>query len=182
MLAFLPSAIYFVMAPLSVSLALWLAFAAAFAIGLSFFGHTRKIRVFDGAGLMLFGVLALYDGFVQPGTPAADTSIVVETGLLLAILWSMAAQRPFTSQYSWLKRTEAPDVLIRAHTLLTSLWATTFAALAGIDALTVVVHILAPGWASVLGLLLFGAMLTFTWQAGLYIDKARGNVPFLGRR
>jgi len=181
-LAFLPSAIYFVMAPLSVSLALWLAFAAAFAVGLSFFGHTGRIRVFDAAGLVLFGALALYDGFVQPGTAAADTSIVLETGLLLTILWSMAANQPFTTQYRWLKQQADPAIQVKVHTLLTSLWATAFAALAGIDALTVVAHILAPGWASVLGLLLFGATLTFTWQFGLYIDKARGNIPFLGRR
>ena len=32
MLAFLPSLVFFVMAPLSVSLALWLGFAAAFAV------------------------------------------------------------------------------------------------------------------------------------------------------
>jgi hypothetical protein len=46
-LAFLPSAIYYVMAPLSLSLALWLAFAAAFAVGLRYFGATGTVRIFD---------------------------------------------------------------------------------------------------------------------------------------
>lgn len=182
MLAFLPSAIYFVMAPLSVSLALWLAFAAAFAIALTFFGATRSIRIFDAAGLLLFAVMALYNGFVQPGTPVADTSIVLEGGFLLTILWSMATHRPFTVQYRWLSGRHEPELLIRAHTLLTAVWATTFAAMAGIDALTVVLHILAPGWASVAGLLLFAAMLTFTWQCGLYIDRGRATIPFSRRR
>jgi len=182
LLAFLPSAIYFVMAPLSVSLGLWLAFAAAFAVGLGFFGATGKIRIFDAAGLILFGVMALYDGFVQPGTPAADTSIVLEGGLLAAILWSMAARQPFTTQYRWLKARHEPELLIRAHTLLTSFWASVFAAMAGIDSLTVAAHILAPGWASVLGLLLFAGALTFTWQSGLYIDRAQGPILFLRRR
>lgn len=181
MLALLPSAVYYVMAPLSVSLALWLAFAAAFAVGLRYFGATGSVRVFDAAGLVLFGVMAIYDGFVQPETAAPGTSVVLEGGLLAAILWSMAIRRPFTTQYRWLKTQHEPGFIIRAHTLLTAFWATTFAGLAAIDCLTVIYHILAPGWASVLDVILFGAMLSFTWQLGLYIDKRRGKIPFLGK-
>ncbi|MDR3526886.1 MAG: hypothetical protein P4L57_06365 [Rhizomicrobium sp.] len=181
MLAFLPSAVYYVMAPLSVSLALWLAFAAAFAVGLRYFGATGSVRLFDAAGLVLFGVMAIYDGFVQPETAAPGTNLVLEGGLLAAILWSMAIRKPFTTQYRWLTGPHEPGFLVRAHTLLTALWATTYAGLAAIDCLTVVYHILAPAWASVLDFLLLAAMLTFTWQLGVYIDKRRGKIPFLGK-
>jgi len=180
-LAFLPSAVYYVMAPLSVSLALWLAFAAAFAVGLRYFGATGSVRVFDAAGLILFGVMAIYDGFVQPETAAPGTNLVLESGLLATILWSMAIRRPFTTQYRWLTAAHEPGFIIRAHTLLTALWATTYAGLAVIDCMTVVYHILAPAWASVLDFILVAAMLSFTWQLGVYIDKRPGKIPFLGR-
>lgn len=182
MLAFLPSAIYFVMAPLSVSLALWLAFAAAFTVGLRHFGATRQIRLFDITGLILFAALALYEGFVQAGAPATETSIVLAGGLLLAILWSMATNRPLTIQYRWLQKDHDPALLIHAHTLLTALWATTFAGISGLDFLSVSAHILDPGWVNILSLVLFAVMLTFTWRFGLYIDERRGNIPLLRRR
>ncbi|GAA0545655.1 hypothetical protein FHS83_000661 [Rhizomicrobium palustre] len=183
MLAFLPSAILFVVAPLSVSLALWLGFAAAFAVGLSYFGPTGKIRVFDGAGLVLFGAMALYEGFIRPGSSQAEIGLIIEGGLFLAILYSMATRRPFTSQYVWLKTEQEPELLVRAHTLLTAIWASAFAALCGIDALCSVNHSLSPGWASAGDLVLFGAALTFTWQMGVYIDTGRAPILlFLKRR
>lgn len=179
--AFLPSAIYFVMAPLSVSLALWGAFAAAFALALTDFGRTGRLRLFDAAGLVLYFITAFYAAFIAPSAAASETSIVIIPGLLLTILWSMAAGRPFTSQYHWLARKHEPDLIIKAHTLLTALWATTFAGLGALNAMTVVLHILPPGWANVLGLLIFAAMLTFTWRFGLYIDSHRGRIPLLTR-
>jgi hypothetical protein len=179
--AFLPSAIYFVMAPLSVSLALWLGFAAAFALTLTHFGHTGMVRSFDAAGFVLFGVMALYAAFFAPGAAASEISILLEPVFLAVILWSMSVNRPFTAAYSWLKRKHDPDVIIKAHTLLTSVWATTFALLTGIDCMTEVAHILPPGWASVLDVAVFAAMLTFTWRFGLYIDSRRGHVMLIKR-
>jgi hypothetical protein len=70
----------------------------------------------------------------------------------------------------------------RAHILLASIWATSYAVMAGISMLSVVMHRLMPGWAGVLGLLVFAATLTFTWQFGVYIDRRGGNVPLLGRK
>lgn len=182
MLAFLPCLVFFVMAPLSVSLALWLAFAAAFAVGIRAFGAYRTVRVFDACGLVLFGALALYTGFVDTDFGAAKTGLVLEAGLLTVILWSMASHQPFTAQYRWLKGQHDPQVVARAHILLTAIWATSYAIMAGISTLSVVMHRLMPGWAGVLGLLVFAAMLTFTWQFGVYIDRRSGNVPLPGRK
>ncbi len=174
--------IYFVMAPVSVSLGLWLAFAAAFAVAIRAFIATSRLRIFDGAGLALFGALALYDGFMQPGSTVADTSLILESGLLVAALWSMSVSRPFTAQYSLFRRQHDPALVSRAQTLLTALWATCFAAMAAADAGTVVLHRLSPLWSNVIGLTLFAAMLTFTWQFGVYIDRHSGNIPLLGKR
>ena len=182
MLAFLPCLIFFVVAPLSVSLALWLAFAAAFAIGLRAFGALRTFRIFDACGLMLFGVLALFAGFVRPDIGAAKIALILEGGFLSVIVWSLASRRPFTAQYRWLKGRHAPDLAARAHLLLSSLWATAYAVMAAISALSVVGHRLAPGWAGVLGLLVFAASLSFTWQFGTYIDKRGGTIPLFGRK
>lgn len=182
MFAFLPSFIFFALAPLSVSLALWLAFAAAFAIGLRAFGATRRVRLFDAAGLVLFGPLALYTGFVDSDFGTATTALVLEAGFLLAILWSMAVRRPITSQYRWLKAPQPPELAARAHILLTAIWATTYALMGGLSAVSVVLHQMSPGWAGLLGLLLFAATLTFTWQFGAYIDKHGGDVPLIGRK
>jgi hypothetical protein len=179
--AFVPCLIYFVIAPVSVSLGLWLAFSAAFALGIRAFIATGALRVFDAAGLALFGALALYDGFVQPGSTVAPTSLAIETGLLVTALWSMSVSQPFTAQYRLTRRQHDPGLMSRAHTLLTALWSTCFALMAAAAAGTVILHRLSPIWANGLGLLAFVAMLTFTWQFGVYIDKRSGNIPLLGR-
>jgi hypothetical protein len=181
-LAFLPSLIYFVMAPLSVSLALWLGFAAAFAVGTRAFGASRTVRVFDASGLTLFCALALYAAFVQPDFGPAEAGLVLETGLLTAILWSMAVRQPFTIQYRWLRAQHDPVIIARAHTLLTAVWATCYAAMAAINAVSVILHQLSPGWAGVAGIAVFAATLTFTWQFGVYIDSRGGTIPRPGRR
>lgn len=179
MLAFLPSLVFFVIAPLSVSLALWLGFAAAFAVAIRAFGATRKMRLFDLGGLILFGTLALYTVFAPSDFSSAEAGLVLEAGLLATILWSMAKQRPFTAEYGWLKRQHDPQLVIRAHRLLTSAWATCYAVLAGIGALSALLNLLSPGWAAALWLLVFTATLVFTWQSGAYIDKYGGNIPLL---
>lgn len=182
MLAFVPSLIYFVVAPVSVSLGLWLAFSAAFAVAIRSFVHTRSFRLFDGAGLALFGLLALYDAFIQPGATVADTSLVVESGLLAAALWSMSAGTPFTAQYFLARTLTDPLQLVRAHTLLTALWTTCFATMAGLDAGTVVLHRLSPLWSGGLSLMAYAATLIFTWQFAVYIDRHQGKLPVLGKR
>jgi uncharacterized membrane protein len=182
MFAFLPSLIFFALAPLSVSLALWLAFAAAFAIGLRAFGATRKLRLFDATGLVLFGPLALYTGFAASDFGAAHAALVLEAGFFAAIVWSMASRRPFTSQYRWLKTPLPPERAARAHLLLTAIWATVYAVLAGISALSAIFNQMSPGWAAISGLLLFAATLTFTWQFGTYIDRRGGDIPLIGRK
>ena len=180
MLAFLPSLLFFVLAPLTMSLALWLGFAAAFAVGIRAFAATRSIRLFDAAGLILFGGLALYTAFVNSEFSPTETALVLDSALLAVILWSMAARRPFTADYSWLKGEHPPERIARADLLLTAVWATAYALMAAIAAAAVVLHRLAPGWANVWGLVVFAATLTFTWQFGAYIDRQATSRP--GRR
>jgi hypothetical protein len=106
---------------------------------------------------------------------------VLETGLLTAILWSMAVRQPFTVQYRWLRTPHDSVTAARAHTLLTAVWATCYAAMAAINALSVILHRLSPGWAGIIGIIAFAATLTFTWQFGVYIDRRGGGALPPGR-
>jgi predicted Co/Zn/Cd cation transporter (cation efflux family) len=108
--------------------------------------------------------------------------LVLEAGLLTTILWSMAIRRPFTVQYRWLKAPHDPILAARAHTLLTAVWASCYAVMAAINAVSVILHQLSPGWAGIAGLVVFAATLTFTWQFGAYIDRRGGNAPLPGRK
>ncbi|HSC61634.1 MAG TPA: hypothetical protein VLC29_10415, partial [Rhizomicrobium sp.] len=60
LLGFVPFIMFALLSGVSVSLALWLAFAAAFAIGIRDFLHAKMIRRLDITCLMLFAMLALY--------------------------------------------------------------------------------------------------------------------------
>lgn len=179
MLAFLPSLVYFVMAPLSVSLALWLGFAAAFAVGLRGFGGARVVRLFDLCGLALFGALALYAGFVETGIGPAETGMVLETGFLVAIIWSLAAGRPFTAQYHWFKGEHDARTAFRLHLSIAVIWMMCYGVMAAIHAAAVFRHELLPGPAGVLGLVVFVGTLTFTWQFARTIDR---GAPPIRRR
>jgi hypothetical protein len=182
LLAFVPLLIYLVMAPLSVSLALWLAFAAVFAVAIRAFIARGSLRLFDGVGLALFVCLSFYEGFFAPGGSVTRTSMVLELGFLAGAVWSMAMRQPFTAQYGLIPERCEPAVLERANTVLTAVWATCFALMAGANVWAVVLHKLSPLWASGLGLAAFAGGLTFTWQYGLYIDRRSGNAPLMGRR
>ena len=66
LLGFAPFIVFALLAGLSIDLALWTALAAAFVIGIRDFAHTRLLRVLDMGSVVLFGLLALYTGFIQP--------------------------------------------------------------------------------------------------------------------
>lgn len=181
MLAFLPPALYFLIAPVSVSLALWLAFAAAFALGVSGFGTTRTLRIFDMSGWIAFGLLALYVAAMKPDLSPAEAGLVVSLGYLAAILATLVLRRPFTTQYSVFKIKLDPAQVALRHVILSAAWAACFALIAATNAVSVILLRVSPGWAGVLTLALFASTLTFTWHSGAYIDK-RDSAILLSRR
>jgi hypothetical protein len=179
LLAFAPAFVYFVVAPVSVSLALWLAFAATFAAATKTFVESGRIRLFDAAGFVLFGLLALYDALFQVATTGKDISLVLEAGYLAAALWSMGAAQPFTAQYGLIPRQHDPELFWRANTMLSAVWATTFGFMAAADAATTILHRLSPLWGTGFGLAAFALALTFTWQFRLYMGRRAGLIPVL---
>jgi hypothetical protein len=137
LLGFTPFIVFALLTGLSVSLAIWVAFAIAFALAIRDFASSKTIRVLDGGGMMLFGALALVAGFIAPGLSMQAMRFIIDAGLLLIALTSLAIRNPFTLQYA--RDHVAPELwndaaFIRANYVITAVWALAFAVMAAADA------------------------------------------------
>jgi hypothetical protein len=136
LLGFTPFIIFTLLTSVSVSLALWVSFAAAFAIGIRDFLHAKMIRTLDAGCLALFSLLAIYAGFVQPSMTVQAVRMIADVGLFLLALVSIAMKNPFTLQYA---RDEIPEAdwgtpeFLRANYTLSGVWAATFSVMAIAD-------------------------------------------------
>ena len=128
LLGFAPFIVFTLLTELSVSLALWIAFAAAFAIGIRDFLHAKMIRTLDVGCLLLFALLAIYAGFIQPSLSVQGVRMIADAWLLLMALGSMAVRRPSTRQYMRDEYPDMPDTpeFLRANDVLTGVWAIGF--------------------------------------------------------
>lgn len=137
LLGFAPFIIFALLTSISVDLALWAALAAAFTIAIRDFAHTRLLRVLDVGSTALFGMLALYAGFIQPSLSIQAVRLVVDGGLLMIAVSSMASGNPFTLDYAREQVSEglwhAPR-FVRANYIITAVWAIAFAAMTAVDA------------------------------------------------
>ena len=138
---FAPFAAYVVMSRLSISLALWAAFAAAFALGLPAFLHTRTIRTLDGGGIALFGLAAFLSGFLRALSDFNTARFVVAVGMLATMLTSFILREPFATQYM---RAE-PDLLGARR--ISAAWAGAFALMSAADAGALYLRATTPEWA-----------------------------------
>jgi hypothetical protein len=137
LLGFTPFIVFALLTGLSVSLAIWVAFAIAFALAIRDFASSKTIRVLDGGGMVLFGALALVAGFIAPDLSMQAMRFIIDAGLLLIALASLAIRNPFTLQYA--RDQVAPELwtdpaFIRANYVITAVWALAFAAMAAADA------------------------------------------------
>ena len=129
LLGFAPFIVFALLTNVAVDLALWAAFATAFALAIRDFAHTRILRVLDVGSTALFGLLALYAGFIQPGLSLQAVRLVVDCGLLLIAIFSIASRNPFTLQYA---REQTPKeiwdhpVFIRTNYIITGVWTLSF--------------------------------------------------------
>jgi hypothetical protein len=137
LLGLTPFILFSLLTGLSVSLALWVAFAAAFAIGIRDFLHAKMLRQLDAVCLALFALLAIYTGFIQPSLSVPAVRMIADIGLLLLAVISIAMRNPFTAQYA---RDDAPEELwattafVRANYVLAAVWSVAFAVMAAADA------------------------------------------------
>jgi hypothetical protein len=137
LLGFAPFIIFALLTSISVDLALWAALAAAFAITIRDFAHTRLLRWLDVGSTVLFGLLAIYAGFIQPSLSIQAVRLVVDGGLLMIAFSSMVAGNPFTLDYA---REQAPQemrtapLFVHMGYIITGVWTIAFAAMTAADA------------------------------------------------
>ena len=178
LLGFAPLVVFCVLVRLSVSLALWIGLATAFSLTIRAFVETGVLRLLDAGFTVLFAILALTAGFIEPGMPIAWVGMVLELGLLAIALWSLLVRRPFVGPYlrapldaeHW---TAAPVVGLEYR--LSWIWAATFAAMAATDAVILFVHTLSANLAAGAGLAALAGALTYTWQSGVALGRRLGH-------
>lgn len=138
LLGFSPFIVFALLTSLSVDLALWAAFATAFAVAIRDFAHTRLLRGLEVGSTFLFGTLALYRGFVEPSVSFQSVRLVADGGLLLLAAASVLRGTPFTFDYA---RAVAPREVwsdphfIRTNYVLAGVWLLALAAMTTADAL-----------------------------------------------
>jgi hypothetical protein len=153
---------------LSVDLALWLAFATAFTIGIRAFLHFRELRFLDASSTALFGFLAIFRGFVEPGLPVTAVRLVVDASLLAVVIASLIARQPVTIQYS---RQDVPRQIwesrsfVRANYMLTTIWAGAFAVMAFVDGAATFNPNVPLTYAVATSLLALAGALILTWRS-----------------
>jgi hypothetical protein len=137
LLGFTPFIVFTVLTGLSVSLAIWVAFAVAFALAIRDFASTKTIRILDGGSMVLFGALALVVTFIAPGLSTQGSRLIIDAGSLVLALASLIIRNHLTLQYA--RDQVAHEFLddrkfIRANYVVTAVWALAFAAMAAADA------------------------------------------------
>ncbi len=178
MLGFAPFILFAVLMRLSVDLALWASLAAAFSIGIRAFLHTRVLKLLDAGSTVVFGLLALYKGFLDPALPAPAVRLIVDTALLAVVVASLIARQPFTLQYA--REEVAPEhwddpVFVRANYVIAAVWAFALAVMALADGTATFNPRMPITGAVAAGLVALAAALTFSWRYPAYVQKHMGE-------
>ncbi len=162
---FVPFILYALLVRLSDDLALWVAFAAAFALGMRSFLETRILKTLDLGSMALFGLLALYKGFVQPGLTFGVELLLVDSSLLAILLASWLLYEPFTLQYA--REQVSPKLwrspaFLHANAIVAAVWLSAFAFMTAADIAATVLARISPGSAMAAGLVALAGALIFT--------------------
>ena len=133
-LGFLPFMLFTLLSRISADLALWTAFAAAFVVTIRDFVESPQLRLLDGVSFALFGLLALWRGFWDPGLSLDNLRLIVDLGLTGAILFSLLRGRPFSLQYAG-RSGWAEAAFLRVNYIISLVWLIAFTAMALAEAL-----------------------------------------------
>jgi len=170
-LGFLPFILFDVLMRLSADMALWAAFAVAFTLGMRSFLDTRVLKTLDAGNTALFGVLAIYKGFIQPSLGYGAVLLAVDGGLLAIVILSLVLHEPFTLQYA--REQVAPEqwqapAFLRANYVVTGVWTAALAIMTLADAAAVLVPVVTVTEAAVAGLVALALALTFSLRYPAY--------------
>jgi hypothetical protein len=133
---FSPFILFAVLSRLSADLALWVAFAAAFVVTIRDFVESPSLRLLDAGSFLLFAVLALGRGFLDPNLSLAAVRFIAEAGLFLLLGLSLVLKRPFSIDYARLDPREAgwpPAMFRKVNYLVSAVWTAAFLTMALAD-------------------------------------------------
>ena len=133
---FAPFILFTVLSRLSVDLALWIAFATAFVVTIRDFVESPSLRLLDAGSFVLFALLALGRGFLDPNLSLALVRFIAEAFLFLLLGASLLLRRPFSVDYARLDPREAgwpPQMFLRVNYLVSAAWTAAFLAMAVAD-------------------------------------------------
>jgi hypothetical protein len=152
---------------------LFAGFAVAAVLVRDRLGRSRSPKVLDIGTTILFGALALYTLLANPAWSIFGVRLVVDAGLLLIVIVSLAIRQPFTLQYA---REEAPQAVwtspefIRTNYVISAAWALAFVVLVVADLAFLYVPDLPPRVSVIATVLaLVGAIKFTAW----YRDRSR---------
>ena len=134
---FAPFILFTVLSRLSVDLALWVAFATAFVVTIRDFVESPSLRLLDAGSLVLFALLAMGRGFLDPGLSLPSVRFIAALSLFLLLGLPLILKRPFSVDYARLDPREAgwpPALFLRVNYLVSAVWTAAFAAMAAADA------------------------------------------------
>jgi hypothetical protein len=127
----------------------------------------RSPKVLEIGTAILFGSLALYALLTHPGWSIMGVRLVVDAGLLLIVMISIAIRQPFTLQYA---REQVPQGVwaspefVRTNYVITTVWALAFVALVVADLVLVYVPELPPRFGIIVTIMaLVGAIKFTSW-------------------
>jgi hypothetical protein len=149
-LGFAPFILFAALSRLSIDLALWAAFAAAFVVTIRDFVESPSLRLLDVGNLALFGLLALIRGFLAPGLLSSEVLVraAAELFLFLLLSVSLARGRPFSLDYAHVAAEErARPLFLKVNRLISGIWAAAFAAMAATDLLVLLARL--PLWPAI---------------------------------
>jgi hypothetical protein len=178
-LGFVPFILFVVLMRVSTDLALWIAFAAAFTLGMRSFLDTRVLKTLDAGNTGLFGLLAIYKGFVQPGLSFGAVLLAVDGGLLTIVIASLLLHEPFTLQYA--REQVTPEqwqtpLFLRTNYVVTGVWVVALALMTGADAAATFASAISVTSAMAAGFVALTVALTFSLRYPAYL-RTRGGSP-----
>jgi hypothetical protein len=107
----------------------------------------RTAKVLEIGTAILFGGLALYALLSRPSWTVIGVRLVVDAGLLLIVLASLALRRPFTLQYA--REQVAPELwdapeFVRTNYVITAVWSLAFAVMVAAELVLLYVPSIPP--------------------------------------
>jgi hypothetical protein len=133
----------------------------------------RTPKILEIGTAILFGALALYALLRNPAWSIMGVRLVVDSGLLLIVLVSIAIRKPFTLQYAREQVSKdmwASPEFARVNYVITAVWVLAFVALVLADLVLIYIPELPPRFGIIATVLaLVGAFKFTSW----YPDRRR---------